>query len=78
VVSGCLFILLTGTGDPLAPANPTGMGLGQILNPSWVMGLLTSIVYIRGHGFGMAKPSGFVPVAIPRRELARAAPRLTA
>jgi hypothetical protein len=22
-------------------------------------------IYIRGHGFGMAKPSGFKPIAIP-------------
>jgi hypothetical protein len=42
-----------------------GMGLGQILNPSRVMGFLTGKTCTRGHGFGLAKPSGFVPVAIP-------------
>jgi hypothetical protein len=43
-----------------------GMGLGQILNPSRVMGFFVGKIYIRGHGFEMAKPSGFKPIAIPR------------
>jgi hypothetical protein len=60
-----LLILLIGTGDPLMPANPLGMGLGQILDPSRVVVLFAGIIYIRGHGFGMAKPSGFQPIAIP-------------
>jgi hypothetical protein len=46
-----------------------GMGLGQILNPSRVMGFFVGNIYIRGHGFGMAKPSGFKPIAIPIGEL---------
>jgi hypothetical protein len=54
-----------GTSDPLIPANPLGMGLGQIADPSRVVGLFTGIIYIPGHGFGMAKPSGFEPIAIP-------------
>jgi hypothetical protein len=53
-----------GTGDPLMPANPLGMGLDQILDPSRVVGLFTGIIYIHGYGFGMAKPSGFEPIAI--------------
>jgi hypothetical protein len=44
-----------------------GMGLGQILDPSRVVGLFAGIIYIRGHGFGMVKPSGFEPIAIPTR-----------
>jgi hypothetical protein len=54
-----------GTGDPLMLANPLGMGLGQILDPSRVVGLFAGIIYIRGHGSGMTKPSGFEPIAIP-------------
>jgi hypothetical protein len=65
IIRGWLLILLMGTGDPLIPANPLGMGLGQILDPSRVMGLIAGIIYIRGQGFGMAKPSGFEPIAIP-------------
>jgi hypothetical protein len=45
------------------------MGLGQILNPSRVMGFFVGKIYIRGHGFGMAKPSGFKPIAIPNPAL---------
>jgi hypothetical protein len=59
IICGWLLILLVGTGNPL------GMGLGQILDPSRVVGLFADIIYIRGHGFGMAKPSGFEPIAIP-------------
>lgn len=40
------------------------MGLGQILNLSWVMSFLTDGLYVRGHRFGMERPNGFVPVAI--------------
>jgi hypothetical protein len=63
-----LLILLMGTGDPLMPANPLGMGLDQILDPSRVVGLFAGIISIRGHGFGMAKPNGFEPIAIPMHE----------
>jgi hypothetical protein len=54
-----------GMGDPQKPANPLGMGLGQILNPSRVMGFFVGKIYICGHGFGTAIPSGFKPIAIP-------------
>ncbi|KAF8714914.1 hypothetical protein HU200_027450 [Digitaria exilis] len=53
------------TCTPHLPVNPMGMGLGQILNPSRVMGFLTGMSHPCEHGPGMAKPSGFVPVAIP-------------
>jgi hypothetical protein len=39
--------------------------LGQIVDPSRVVDLFAGIIYIRRHGFGMAKPSGFEPIAIP-------------
>ena len=57
-------------GDPWVPANPMGLGLGKILNPSrvWVvtgMGFLMSSNIFHGFGFGTAKPDGFRPVAIP-------------
>lgn len=32
-----VFILLTGTSDPLVPADSMDMSLGQILNSSWVI-----------------------------------------
>jgi hypothetical protein len=64
IICGWLLLLLMGTGDPLMPANPLGMGSGQILDPSRVVGLFAGIIYIHGHGFGMAKPSGFEPIAI--------------
>jgi hypothetical protein len=35
-----------------------GTGLGKISNPSWVL------VFFEGYEFGIAKPSGFVPIAI--------------
>jgi hypothetical protein len=41
------------------------MGLGQILNPSRVMGFFVGKIYSCGHGFGTAIPSGFKPIAIP-------------
>jgi hypothetical protein len=65
IICGWLLILLMGTGDPLMPANPLGMGLGQIVDPSRVVDLFAGIIYIRRHEFGMAKPSGFEPIAIP-------------
>jgi hypothetical protein len=40
------------------------MGLGTKLNPSWVVGFLVGMFYVRRYGFGFTKPSGFVPVAI--------------
>jgi hypothetical protein len=70
VMSGDLLcIFLASTGDPFVPANPMGMGLGQILNPSRVVSFFTGKTCTRGHGFGFAKPSGFVHVAIPIYEL---------
>jgi hypothetical protein len=70
VMSGDLLcIFLAGTGDPFVPANPMGMGLGQLLNPSRVVGFFTGKTCTRGHGFRLAKPSGFVPVAIPTHNL---------
>jgi hypothetical protein len=47
-----------------SPVTRTGMGLGKNLDPSRVVGFLTGEIFSHGHGFGMAKPSGFVPVAI--------------
>jgi hypothetical protein len=45
-------------GNPWVPANPMGTGLG--------------IDIFHGYGFGTAKPSGFVPVAISTLICARA------
>jgi len=59
-----LWHAVTSTDNPLNTRDPMGMGLGTKSNPWRVMGFLVGIFYINGHGFGMAKPSGFVPVAI--------------
>jgi hypothetical protein len=51
---------------PVGTGNPIGMGLSTKLNPSWVLGFLMSGSCIHMHGFEMAKPNGFVRVAISR------------
>jgi hypothetical protein len=51
-------------GNPWVPANSMSTGLGKISNPSWVWVFLMGIDIFHGYGFGTAKPSGFVPVAI--------------
>jgi hypothetical protein len=51
-------------------ATPMGTGLGKISNPSWVRVFLMGIDIFYGYGFGTAKPSGFVPVAISSWPLA--------
>jgi hypothetical protein len=43
---------------------PDGYGFGQNLKPVMGMGFLMGIDIFHGYGFGTAKPSGFVPVAI--------------
>lgn len=64
-----LRMFLTGMGNLLV-ANPTGMGLGKNLNPTWVMGFLMGTIYTHGYGFGLAKPSRFVSIAISTLPLA--------
>jgi hypothetical protein len=56
-------------GNPWLPANTMGTGLDKILNPSWVRVFLMGIDIFHGYGFGMAKPSEFVLVAISRGEI---------
>jgi hypothetical protein len=41
-----------------------GTGLDKISNSIWVWVFLMGIDIFHGYGFGMAKPSGFVLVAI--------------
>ena len=43
---------------------PDGYGFGQNLKPVMGTGFLMGIDIFHGYGFGTAKPSGFVPVAI--------------
>ena len=43
---------------------PDGYGFGQNLKPVTGTGFLMGIDIFHGYGFGTAKPSGFVPVAI--------------
>ena len=49
---------------------PDGYGFGQNLKPVMGMGFLMGIDIFHGYGFGTAKPSGFVPVAISNRHAA--------
>jgi hypothetical protein len=46
---------------------PDGYGFGQNLKPVMGMSFLMGIDIFHGYGFGTAKPSGFVPVAISTR-----------
>ena len=45
---------------------PDGHEFGQDIEPVTGHGFLTDGFCTHGLGFGMAKPCGFVPVAIPR------------
>ena len=58
-------LFLSGTGDP--PVTRAGTGLGKI-------SFLMDGFYVRRHGFGLAKSSGFVPVAIPNPQFPIPAP----
>jgi hypothetical protein len=51
-------------GNPMGTCDAMGMDLDTKLHPSWVMCFLASKFYIHGHGFGLTKSSGFIPVAI--------------
>ena len=46
---------------------PDGYGFGQNFKPVMGTGFLMGVNIFHGYGFGTAKPSGFVPVAISRR-----------
>jgi hypothetical protein len=46
---------------------PDGYGFGQNLNPVMGTGFLMGVNIFHGYGFGIAKPDGFVPVAISNR-----------
>jgi hypothetical protein len=54
---------LVPTDNQWVPVNLMVMDLGTKLNPSRVIGFLIGKFCIHEHGFGMAKLSGFVPVA---------------
>ena len=55
---------LSGTGNPWVPVTRSGTGMGVYLYPSAGMGFLTGMFSLRGHGYGLVIPSGYVPVAI--------------
>jgi hypothetical protein len=62
-------------GNPWVPANPMGTGLGKISNLG--TGFLMGVNIFHGYGFGIAKPGGFVPVAISSRKAAYLVPNLS-
>jgi hypothetical protein len=43
---------------------PDGYGFGQNFKPVMGTGFLIDVNIFHGYGFGIAKPGGFVPVAI--------------
>jgi hypothetical protein len=59
----CFCVAICGCGHG-RPVTRVGIGLGTKINLWWVMNFLAQRFYIRGHEFGLAKPNGFVPVAI--------------
>jgi hypothetical protein len=50
---------------------PDGYGFGQNFKPVMGTGFLMGVNIFHGYGFGIAKPSGFVPVAISNPSLDR-------
>jgi hypothetical protein len=50
---------------------PDGYGFGQNFKPVMGTGFLTGVNIFHGYGFGIAKPGGFIPVAISIHELLR-------
>ena len=49
---------------PVGTRKPDGYGFGQNSKPVMGMGFLMGVNIFHGYGFGIAKPDGFVPVAI--------------
>jgi hypothetical protein len=47
---------------------PDGYGFGQNFKPVMGTGFLMGVNIFHGYGFGIAKPGGFVPVAISIRD----------
>jgi hypothetical protein len=47
---------------------PDGYGFGQNFKPVMGTGFLMGVNIFHGYGFEIAKPDGFVPVAISSRE----------
>jgi hypothetical protein len=48
---------------------PDGYGFGQNFKPVMGTGFLMGVNIFHGYGFGIAKPGGFVPVAISNSEV---------
>ena len=56
--------IFSGTGNPRVPVTRAGTGMGTNMYPSAGMGFLAGVFFLRGHGYGLVVPSGYVPVAI--------------
>jgi hypothetical protein len=50
---------------------PDGYGFGQNFKPVMGTGFLMDVNIFHGYGFGIAKPGGFIPVAISREDAAQ-------
>ena len=59
-------VAVAGTNDSLGTDDPSGHESGLKIRP--LMDFLTSTFYVHGHGFGLAKANGFVPIAISTME----------
>jgi hypothetical protein len=53
---------------------PDGYGFGQNFKPVMGTGFLMSVNIFHGYGFGIAKPGGFIPVAISMHGADESAP----
>jgi hypothetical protein len=58
---------LAGMGYPTGKNTRAGTGMGKILYPRVYMGNPTGRIFFDGYGYGMVRPDGYVPVAIPSR-----------
>jgi hypothetical protein len=47
---------------------PDGYGFGKNFKPIMGTGFLMGVNIFHGYGFGIAKPGGFVPVAISKHD----------
>ena len=62
---------LAGTGYPTGKNTRAGTGMGKILYPRVYMGNPTGRIFFYGYGYRMVRPDGYVPVAIPIRDVER-------
>ena len=55
---------IAGTGDLMGTCDLHGHRFEHKIEPVMGQWFLVGMFYVRGYGFGLIKPTGFVPVAI--------------